>query len=133
MLSYASGRAGDRDPLGRVTLSLAVVERPRIAVPRRRAELRPFVYGAAVLVVHLVVWAAAMLVEPIERHAIESRPRRGRTSASRMSRSRRRRRHRRSRPPRRVVVARVRRSPMGDSGVRVIRRRARSPVHDRAG
>lgn len=58
-------------PLGRVTLSLALVERPRIAVPRRRAELRPFVYGAAVLVVHLVVWAAAMLVEPIERLAIE--------------------------------------------------------------
>jgi len=45
--------------VGRVTLYvLPILERPRI-LPKNRAELRPYAYGAVVLLVHLFVWGLA--------------------------------------------------------------------------
>ena len=60
--------------LGRAVLELRVVPAPRDVVPRRRAELRPFAYGAVVLALHLAVWFLAMLHAPIERLALEVAP-----------------------------------------------------------
>ncbi|CAN5779044.1 hypothetical protein BH11MYX3_BH11MYX3_01940 [soil metagenome] len=57
--------------LGAATLSLALIARPRIAVPLRRTDLRPLGYIAVVLVAHLMVWAAAMWFQPIERLGVE--------------------------------------------------------------
>ena len=57
--------------LGAATLSLALIERPRLPVPRRRVDPRPLAYVAVVLVAHLMVWAAAMWLQPIERLGVE--------------------------------------------------------------
>jgi outer membrane biosynthesis protein TonB len=57
--------------LGKVTVSLAMIRRTPMPVPRRPVDVRPFVYAAVVLVAHLLVWGAAMLLEPIERLGVE--------------------------------------------------------------
>ncbi len=57
--------------LGKVTVSLAVIRRAPMPVPRRPLDVRPFVYATVVLVAHLLVWGAAMLLEPIERLGVE--------------------------------------------------------------
>ena len=58
--------------LGKVTVSLAMIRRAPMPVPRRPLDVRPFVYAAVVLFAHLLVWGAAMLFEPIERLGVES-------------------------------------------------------------
>lgn len=57
--------------LGKVTVSLALVRRAPMPVPRRPFDVRPVIYSAVVLVAHLLVWGAAMVFEPIERLGVE--------------------------------------------------------------
>lgn len=57
--------------LGQATVSLAIIRRTRMPVPRRPFDARPFVYTAIVLALHLFVWGAAMLREPFEQLGVE--------------------------------------------------------------
>ena len=57
--------------LGKATVSLAMIRRTPMPVPRRPLDVRPYIYAAVVLAAHLLVWGAAMLLEPIERLGVE--------------------------------------------------------------
>ena len=55
--------------LGRVTLYVLPIREGAAPVPRQRVERRPFVYGTAVLALHLLVWglAEANHAPPVEK------------------------------------------------------------------
>lgn len=57
--------------LGQAVVSLALVRRAVIPVPRRPFDPRPVLYTAVVLALHLLVWGAAMVTEPLERLGVE--------------------------------------------------------------
>ncbi len=63
-----------RIAFGCAVVELRLVAAPREVVPKRRAELRPFAYGAVVLALHLAVWFLAMMTAPIERLPLEVAP-----------------------------------------------------------
>ncbi len=57
--------------LGKVTVSLAIIRRAPVPVPRRPYDVRPAIYAMVVLALHLILWGTAMLLEPIERLGVE--------------------------------------------------------------